>query len=266
MDKNATYNSIRDSLVSPRGFPAAVLMHLEAPLPTPASASDDRHFMQATSGHIRYLSMNDLHRDARDAWLERTFTAFEHHTFVDLETRFLSIAEQDYETLIIGGNDPVRAARFLRINRAILARKVKIALMHGSLAGKRAKALNAGFDDVFDSARMSPEEAQARSAVILGRYQAAAHQARVEEELSSSLERIAHLQLLGKRERQLLTLLANRLGEPVSHYKLRTELSHGNDELSYNYLKVLASNLRSKLKPPYVLIPGGQGSYKITSL
>ncbi|WP_298190858.1 winged helix-turn-helix domain-containing protein [Novosphingobium sp.] len=209
--------------------------------------------------------MNDLHRDTRDAWMLSAFDAVEQHTFVDLETRFLSIAEEDYEALIIGGNDPVRAARFLRINRPILARKVKIALMHGSLASKRAKALNAGFDDVFDSARMSPEEAKARCAVILARYQAAAQQARAEQELASSLDRIAHVHLLGKRERQLLTLLVGRIGEPVSHYKLRTELSRGNDELSYNYLKVLASNLRAKLKPPYVLVPGGQGSYKITS-
>lgn len=241
-------------------------MQLEASLPTLASVSDDRPFMQLAPCHIRYLTMNDLHRDIRDAWLRSAFDLVEQHTFVDLETRFLSIAEEDYETLIIGGNDPVRAARFLRINRPILARKVKIALMHGSLASKRAKALNAGFDDVFDSARMSPEEAAARCAAILSRYRAAASQARAEQELVSSLERIAHLHLLGKRERQLLTLLANRLGDPVSHYKLRTELSQGNDELSYNYLKVLASNLRAKLKAPYVLVPGGQGSYKITSL
>jgi len=235
-------------------------------LPNTATISDDRHSMQSEPSQIRYLSMNDLHRDTRDAWLQRAFASLEQHTFVDLETRFLSIAEQDYETLIIGGNDPVRAARFLRTNRPILARKVKIALMHGSLASKRAKAINAGFDDVFDSARMSPEEAVARCAAILSRYQAAAHQARAEQELASSLERVAHLQLLGKRERQLLTLLVNRLDEPVSHYKLRAELGHGGDEMSYNYLKVLASNLRAKLKPPYVLVPGGQGSYKITSL
>jgi len=248
------------------GMPVTDHTHPEAPLPTTASLSDDRRSMQVRPGLIRYLSMNDLHRDARDAWLQSAFPTFEHHTFVDLETRFLSIAEQDYETLIIGGNDPVRAARFLRINRPILARKVKIALMHGSIASKRAKALNAGFDDVFDSARMSPEEAAARCAAILSRYRAAAHQARAEQELASSLERIAHVHLLGKRERQLLTLLATRLGEPVSHYKLRTELSNGNDEMSYNYLKVLASNLRAKLKSPFVLVPGGQGSYKITSL
>lgn len=235
-------------------------------MPTTASVSEDRQYMQASPCPIRYLSMNDLHRDTRDVWLQSAFDTVEQHTFVDLETRFLSIAEEDYETLIIGGNDPVRAARFLRINRPILARKVKIALMHGSLASKRAKALNAGFDDVFDSARMSPEEAEARCAVILSRYQAAAHEARAQQELASSLDRIAHLHLLGKRERQLLTLLVNRLGEPVSHYKLRTELSQGTDELSYNYLKVLASNLRAKLKAPYILVPGGQGSYKITSL
>ena len=42
------------------------------------------------------------------------------------------------------------------------------------LASKRAKALNAGFDDVFDSARMSPEEAEARCSAILARYRAAA--------------------------------------------------------------------------------------------
>lgn len=247
-------------------LPADTLVQMEATLPNTASVSDDRQYMQARPDQIRYLSMNDLHRDARDAWLQGAFDAVEQHTFVDLETRFLSIAEDDYETLIIGGNDPVRAARFLRINRPILARKVKIALMHGSLASKRAKALNAGFDDVFDSARMSPEEAKARCAVILARYQAAAQLARAEQELASSLDRVAHVHLLGKRERQLLTLLVNRLGEPVSHYKLRTELSQGNDELSYNYLKVLASNLRAKLKAPYVLVPGGQGSYKITSV
>lgn len=215
---------------------------------------------------IRYLSMNDLHRDARDAWMRATFGTFQHHIFVDLETGFLSVAENDYETLIIGGNDPVRAAKFLRINRAILNRKVKIALMHGGLAAKRAKVLNAGFDDVFDSARMSSEEAAMRCAAIAARYKAATHQARAEQELASALERVAHLELLGKRERQLLTLLTSRLGEPVSHFKLRTELSHNTDELSYNYLKVLASNLRAKLKSPYVLVPGGRGSYRITSL
>ena len=114
--------------------------------------------MNARAGYIRYLSMNDLHREPRDVWLQNAFETFEQHTFVDLETRFLSIAEQDYETLIIGGNDPVRAARFLRINRPILARKVKIALMHGSLASKRAKALNAGFDDVFDRPACPPKK------------------------------------------------------------------------------------------------------------
>ncbi len=262
----SSYSSIKEWPVHQPEMPVVMLTQLEAPLPTTASLSDDRQFMQVRPGHIRYLSMNDLHRDARDTWLQSAFPTFELYTFVDLETRFLSIAEQDYETLIIGGNDPVRAARFLRINRPILARKVKIALMHGSLASKRAKVLNAGFDDVFDSARMGPEEAEARCAAILSRYRAAAHQAREEQELASSLERIAHLHLLGKRERQLLTLLAVRLGEPVSHYKLRTELSNGNDEMSYNYLKVLASNLRAKLKSPFVLVPGGQGSYKITSL
>lgn len=213
---------------------------------------------------IRYLSMNDLHRDARDAWLRATFGTFEHHAFVDLETRFLSIAESDYETLIIGGNDPVRAARFLRLNRPILASKVKIALMHGSLASKRAKLLNAGFDDVFDSARMSGDEAAMRCAAIAARYQAAAHKARADLELISALERVANVDQLSKRERQLLTLLTERLGEPVSHYKLRAELGQNAEELSYNYLKVLASNLRAKLKSPFVLVPGGQGTYKIT--
>lgn len=262
----SSYSPIGEWPARPLGAPLSPLSQLEAPLPTTASVSDDRRSMHVRPPQIRYLSMNDLHREARDAWLQSAFPSFEHYTFVDLETRFLSVAEQDYEVLIIGGNDPVRAARFLRINRPILARKVKVALMHGSLASKRAKALNAGFDDVFDSARMGPEEAEARCAAILSRYRAAAHQARAEQELTSSLERIAHLHLLGKRERHLLTLLAARLGEPVSHYKLRTELSNGNDEMSYNYLKVLASNLRAKLKAPYVLVPGGQGSYKITSL
>ena len=244
--------------------PIAARTQVETPRPSPLFSNELS--MQSRPGAIRYLSMNDLHREVRDIWLRGVFGAVEQHPFVDLETRFLSIAEEDYEILIIGGNDPVRTARFLRVNRPILARKVKIALMHGSLASKRAKALNAGFDDVFDSARMNREEADARCSAILARYHAAAYQARADQELADSLERVAHLHLLGKRERQLLTLLTNKLGEPVSHFKLRAELSQGNDEMSYNYLKVLASNLRAKLKSPYVLVPGGQGSYKIASL
>lgn len=250
----------------PAGLSITAVRPPEAPVSKLPFNSDDGPHMRQESRPIRYLSMNDLHRDARDTWLNAAFSAVEQHTFVDLETRPLSIADHNYDTLILGGNDPVRAARFLRINRPILAHKVKIALMHGSLAGKRAKALNAGFDDVFDSARMSPDEAHARCITIHARYQAAASEALAEMELASALEQVAHLQLLGKRERQLLTLLAARLGEPVSHFKLRAELSHGSDEMSYNYLKVLASNLRAKLKAPYVLVPGGRGSYKITAL
>ena len=215
---------------------------------------------------IRYLSMNDLYRGPRDTWLSKAFSDVEYHTFADLETGFLSVAEYGYEVLIIGGNDPVRTARFLKANRPILELKVKIALMHRSNASKRAKALTAGFDDVFDSARMSAEEARARSIAILGRYRASADMARSEQEQTELLNRVAHVHLLGKRERQLLVLLTARLGEPVTYYRLRTSLGRDNEEISYNYLKVLASNVRAKLKPPYVILPSDHNSYRIAQV
>ena len=217
-------------------------------------------------GAIRYLSMKDPHHDLRDAWLQGTFKGAKRFAFVDLETAPLSLAEQDYETLIIGGNDQVRAARFLKLNKVILDQKVKIFLMYGSLALRRAKALNAGFDDVFDCARTSPAEAQARCTAIVARYRKAAELARIEQEQALALEQVAYTHLLGKRERQMLVLLTERLDHPVSYFKLRTSLGRGHEDMSYNYLKVLASNVRTKLKPPFALVPCQSNSYKITRI
>jgi len=259
-----TYNSIGQKHNGHRAlFASGLATRVSRALP---SCSSHRYPVMRQPCSIRYLSMNDLHRGARDTWLQDAFTNVEYHTFADLETGFLSVAERDYAVLIIGGNDPVRTARFLKANRPILELKAKIALMHRSHAIKRAKVLNAGFDDVFDSARMSPEEAQARSAAIIARYRASADVVRSEQELTDVLGRVAHVHLLGKRERQLLVLLTARIGEPVTYYRLRTSLGRDSEEISYNYLKVLASNVRAKLKPPYVILPSDHNAYRIVRM
>lgn len=211
--------------------------------------STEGDFDQIGDPQVRYLSFNDPSKSLRDAWMTLTFGNHENHAFVDGATSHLSVANSDFDALVVGGNDVRRMARIVRGADAILNRRVKIALVGGGNAQRRAQLITAGFDDVFDAEKMHPAEAAARIGAIWRRYQMRFAQERAVDQQETRLARICNPHVLTRRERRLLLLLLGAKDHFGSYASLRREISEYHEEISVEYLKVIVCLVRRKLTP-----------------
>jgi len=178
-------------------------------------------------------------------------------------THYFSTAEDDFDVMIFGGNDAVRASRFLKDGRPILNRRLKILLMTNSTPLRRAMALNAGFDDVFDTNRTKPAEAVARITAMWARYDA-----RVRSELAARTSRtrievVANFEALTVRERNILEILLGRKGGVVPYAFLQSELGAPPEGISFTHLKVIICELRKKLRAQYKISARALLGYEI---
>ena len=119
---------------------------------------------------VRFVSIRDGGADEREAWLLEAFPDYRAFEYIENETSSISTREGDFNILVFGGNDIARMRRFLKQNHGLLINRVKICLMRGSDARRRAAALMAGFDDVFDTMKSQPLEGLARAHSIWRRY------------------------------------------------------------------------------------------------
>ncbi|MEO0063055.1 MAG: hypothetical protein RLZZ08_1615 [Pseudomonadota bacterium] len=213
---------------------------------------------------VRYLSLNDTSKHLRDAWMTLTFGDHEPHAFVDGVTSHLSVALTEFDALVVGGNDVRRMIRTIRTGEAILNRRVKVALVAGGNAQRRAQLISAGFDDVFDVERMHPAEAAARIMAIWRRYQMRFEQERVDEQQETLLARICSPHTLTRRERRLLLLLLNARDNFASYSSLRRDICTYHEEISVEYLKVIVCLVRRKMAPGVRIVSVPLKGYKLT--
>lgn len=221
---------------------------------------------QIIDPQVRYISFNDPSKALRDAWMTLTFGEHETHVFVDGATSHFSVANSDFDALVVGGNDVRRMGRIVRSGGAILNRRVKIALVAAGNAQRRAQLIAAGFDDVFDAKKMHPAEAVARIAAIWRRYQMRFAQERAVDEQETQLARICNSLVLTRRERRLLLLLLGAKDHFASYVGLRHEISEYHEEISIEYLKVIVCLVRRKLSPGVRIISVPLKGYQLQFL
>ena len=212
---------------------------------------------------VRYLSTNDQFRCSRDLFLRSLFDRLLTKTFSDDETHFLSRATDDYDILVVGGNDPTRMGRFLRANRPLLNTVVKIAIMQNSTPPRRARLLNYGFDDVLDSAKMSTNEARARMISISGHYELFRNALNSFHEKKTLVAHICNPSDLTTREFDVLFILSRSAGAAVSTRHLCREIDpvdHGKFKRS---VQVIISNIRRKIRPQFRIEANYQGGYRL---
>ena len=200
---------------------------------------------------VRLIGVRDQFSDFRLSWLSSIFLKIEVFDFNSQETYAISVAERDYDVLFVGANDALRVAKFVRSNAPLLANRASFALIDQADPQRRARVLNAGFDDVFDLARTAPEEAIIRVAAVWRRYKMVEELKRAEFEKSAAVREIADGSELGRREILLLETLHEKLGRPVSYYSLMKICSNDYEVITFDHLKVLISNLRKKLNRSY---------------
>ena len=219
----------------------------QAVRPYPQDGGSDGEGELTIDPQVRYLSFNDPSKGLRDAWMTMTFGSCDSHGFIEGATNHLSVANSDFDALVVGGNDVRRMARIVRGGDAILNRRVKIALVGGGNAQRRAQLITAGFDDVFDAEKMHPAEAVARIGAIWRRYQMRFAQERAADQQETQLARICNPHVLTRRERRLLLLLLGARDHFASYGSLRREISEYHEEISVEYLKVIVCLVRRKL-------------------
>lgn len=214
----------------------------------------------APARHIaRYLRVRDETFDAREAFVRAVFGDPACFAYSDDGTHALSRAHADYDILILDVADPARKGRFLRANRALLRQVAKFAIMHDSSPHRRARMLSAGCDDVFDVARMSPQEALLRVNAVMRRRDHR-HAAWLDDRRAAAdVAHIANPEGLTPRERALLAVLARQEGEAISVQRLCLLIAPPDAARFRRSLKVSISKLRRKLFEPWRIesAPGG---------
>ena len=200
---------------------------------------------------VRYITVRDQAFDARFKWLSSVFQHIETYDFGSQETYALSTALRDYDILVVGANDVQRIAKFVRANARAISGRVKFVVMDQTDPQRRARVLNAGFDDVFDLSRMLPEEALMRVASVCGRYKSVGERANIFAEKQAVIKTITGGDHLARSELVLLQALCENIGQPVSYLSLANTCSSDYRRMSENHLKVLISKLRRKITVPY---------------
>jgi len=117
--------------------------------------------------------------------------------------------------------------------------------MNNSDPRRRAQALNAGFDDVLDSVRMSVSEALFRLIAICRRYQITKeNKIRNEMRLREVNQIVNPDASLSNTELRILKLLLKNFQKIVPYSSLESEASKGYESISRSNLKVVISKLR----------------------
>lgn len=196
----------------------------------------------------------------RRAWVDSVFPGHLSFEIARVEQLFAAVYQSHFNVLIVGSNDAPRVIKMIRDYANIILDKPKILLVKAMSPADRASALMAGFDDVIDFGRASPEEVLARVGSILRRYRISAVECLRDESEESNLSRIANVKALTARERRVLEALAKRCGRPVSHEFLCGVISQDVVRASALYLRVVICSLRKKLRSGVAIISRlGQG-------
>ena len=210
-----------------------------------------------------YIYINDLDQPDRDAFVSAVFGDVRKFAFQDDATYPISRAEADYPILLIDVTDPARMAKYLRTHRALLRNVPTFAIMTRSSPSRRARMLMAGCDDVFDSARITPQEAGLRLRAVLVRRAMARSGNDADRDAKVGFADLADPRGLTPREHALLVALAAAEGEALSLAALMRLVDHADPAKFRRSVKVSISNLRKKLKAPYRIEAAAFGGYRL---
>lgn len=220
--------------------------------------------MVVTEGvRVRCLSLADADRQMREEWLARVFGTFETYAYAENMFNFVSVAERDFDVLVISGTDARRIAAIVRAARPMLARRICIVLANGCSAKRRASLLTPGVDDVFCADRMEPAEALARFEAIRRRYEQQEERERGEGATEARLATVCDPKRLTRRERLLLEHLLSSRGYMARYSALQRAVSDYHEEMAPHYLKLVVCLLRRKLWPGVQIVARRGEGYQL---
>lgn len=230
-------------------------------MPTPLLEME-RHFKRLST---RSVFLRDRLLGERNDWLAEIYGTLDQFRYFEHSTAPFSAAREAYDVFIGHGDDAPRLAKMLRRNRAILAGKVKVALMAQRAPGDRALLLTAGYDVVVDC-RMPRAEYVARiTAIHVRSYRHAPSVIGPLEDLRVVLRKYVAdnvgMNTLTENELLLLTRLAARKNLSVHCHELQRSATGHIPTRNRKSLCVAISRLRRKLAPAYRIVSDYMDGY-----
>lgn len=212
---------------------------------------------------VRCISLSDSLRQERETWLNLVFTQIEIFSYTDSGYNFLSLAERDFDVLVVSGSDIRRLSSIIRLAEPMLRRRMCIGLISDGNAKRRAQLIAAGADDVFSPRKMHPIEAIARVEAIRRRYVTANELEQEKLVQEEQLARLCEANRLTDRERRLLLHLCSARDHFSRYDMILRDLTDYHERLAPTHLKLIVCHLRRKLRPGVKIIARRGEGYQL---
>ncbi|HMO68046.1 MAG TPA: winged helix-turn-helix domain-containing protein [Novosphingobium sp.] len=214
---------------------------------------------------VRCIHLADRSFESRRKLVDIAFPGVDHQRFDRNDTALFSSVNQQFDVLLLHGDDERRMAQGIRGYMPLLHSKVKIAFMSLSNPPARAILLNAGFDEVFDG-RSTQEDISCRVGAIVRRIRyREAVELRNSGDIDWDLVNRHSQERLTRREAELFLLLFRSFGEKVPFSKLANSQISQNKSKSRRALSVAMCKIRKKLDSDLDIISCYDGGYLIKS-
>lgn len=212
---------------------------------------------------VGFVFYHDRVERERQEWVDRVFPECSSIDIAKIDQLLSWPNGPQFDVFIVGCNDVPRVAKLLRSYAHVARSKPRVLIVKGITPAERARALMAGFDDVFDYARMQPEEAVARVRALQRRYMIHAQGSASDQLQAANVALVVNGQALTRSEKRVLSALVRRPGRTVSYFSLSLEVGGGIEPASVNYLKVVVSHLRRKLREGVLIVAEPRAGYMI---
>lgn len=212
---------------------------------------------------VRVFRFADCMSRELDGWIEEAFPAASRRSISETYIANFIEGAEPYAAAIVAANDLERAKKFLRYNRPLLDRYLRIALLPASRPPQRANLLMAGYDDVFDT-RMVGDEARMRLAAMAARARIYGRLTRgTTVDSGTVMVETAFARPLSPREAALAHLLATHAASGISRPAILAAFAAEARTITPDALKVLISKLRAKLAPGWAIASNRGYAYRL---
>lgn len=216
---------------------------------------------------IRCVGLNDRGYAKRMAWVRALLPKIQEREYRhDDYTAFMQ-ASQNFDLVIVHGQDMRRLMRIAARFRAIMPGKITVALLPTRDPAATCRLLNAAFDDVLDL-DMPHAEAKARICGLERRRIISSQQASkkpTHDPMEQKIAELAHSCQLSRRDKRVLGLLIRKSGRTIHYWQLARVLDKDLDRHCKRSIHVRMHNIRRCLKNKDSLITVRGEGYQLAA-
>lgn len=203
-----------------------------------------------SSVHVKCIYSNDSEKSLRSDFISGIISK-ERTSEYDIRLDTIPKPYEKCDLFVMSSNDTDRIMKFMKVNSSLCNSLPKICVTHKMHPKKRAKLLNAGFDDVMDIAQIKTEEAKVRILAIINRYTSSRTKFFLKARYEELLSEVVDLKKITPTQMRILMKILSHKGRVCPLFSLQIAGSLSTEPISVEHLRVLIHYIRSALHKPF---------------